>query len=71
MCRCFGPPETLGVAEVPSPVRRPGEVSVRMKAARVDLSDSLIIRGTSQLKPPLFSRVAYARSEDQVTGGKQ
>jgi NADPH2:quinone reductase len=53
MCRRFGPPETLAVEEVPSPVPGPGEVRVHVKAAGVNFPDVLIIQEKYQIKPPL------------------
>jgi NADPH2:quinone reductase len=51
--RRFGPPETLAVEDIPSPVPGPGEVLVRVKAAGVNFPDSLIIQDKYQFKPPL------------------
>ena len=53
MCRRFGPPETLAVEEVPSPVPGPGDVRVHVKAAGVNFPDALIIQDKYQSKPPL------------------
>ena len=53
LCKEFGPPETLVVEEVPSPVPGPGEVVVSMHAASVNFPDVLIIQNKYQVKPPL------------------
>ena len=53
LCKEFGPPETLVVEEVPSPVAGPGEVVVLMHAASVNFPDVLIIQNKYQVKPPL------------------
>jgi len=53
LCRRFGPPETLAVEDVPSPLPGPGEVRVRVKAAGVNFPDALIIEDKYQIKPPL------------------
>lgn len=53
LCRQFGPPETLAVEEVPSPVAGPGQVVVSVKAASVNFPDTLIIENKYQHKPPM------------------
>jgi NADPH2:quinone reductase len=53
LCKAFGPPESLVVEEVPSPVAGPGEVVIAVKAAGVNFPDVLIIQNKYQLKPPL------------------
>jgi NADPH2:quinone reductase len=47
----FGPPERLGVAEVPSPVPGNGEVLVTVYAAPVNFVDLLVVGGTYQFLP--------------------
>ena len=53
LCRRFGPPETLAVEDVPSPLPGPGEARVRVKVAGVNFPDALIIEDKYQIKPPL------------------
>ena len=53
VCRQFGPPETLALEELPSPVPGEGEVVVSVKAASVNFPDVLIIQNKYQFKPPL------------------
>ena len=53
LCKRFGPPESLVVEDVPSPVPGPGEVVVTVKAAGVNFPDVLIIQDKYQVKPPL------------------
>ena len=53
MCKEHGPPETLVVEDVPSPVAGPGEVVVSVRAASVNFPDVLIIQNKYQVKPPL------------------
>jgi NADPH2:quinone reductase len=53
LCKSYGPPDTLVVEDVPSPVPAPGEVVVSVKAAGVNFPDVLIIENKYQLKPPL------------------
>ena len=53
LCKEFGPPESLVVEDVPSPVAGPGEVVVSVKAASVNFPDTLIIQNKYQVKPPL------------------
>jgi NADPH:quinone reductase len=53
LCKQYGPPESLVVEEVASPVPGPGEVVVSMRAASVNFPDVLIIQNKYQFKPPL------------------
>jgi NADPH:quinone reductase len=53
LCRSFGPPESLVVEDLPSPVPGPGEVVISVKAASVNFPDVLIIQNKYQVKPPL------------------
>ncbi|MBN9460380.1 MAG: NADPH:quinone oxidoreductase family protein [Burkholderiales bacterium] len=53
LCKQWGPPETLVVEEVASPVPGPGEVLVAVHAAGVNFPDSLIIQKKYQVQPEL------------------
>ena len=53
LCKQYGPPETLVIEDVESPVPGPGEVVVSMQAASVNFPDVLIIQNKYQVKPPL------------------
>ena len=53
LCKSYGPPDSLVVEDVPSPVPGPGEVVVSVKTASVNFPDVLIIQNKYQLKPPL------------------
>jgi NADPH2:quinone reductase len=53
LCRAYGPPESLVVADVPPPTAGPGEVVVSVKAASLNFPDLLIIQDKYQFKPPL------------------
>jgi NADPH2:quinone reductase len=53
LCKAYGPPESLVVEELASPVAGPGEVVLSMKAASVNFPDVLIIQNKYQVKPPL------------------
>ncbi len=53
VCREYGPPESLVIEELSSPVPGPGEVIVSVKAASVNFPDVLIIENKYQVKPPL------------------
>jgi NADPH2:quinone reductase len=53
LCKAYGPPESLTVEDVPSPVPGPGEAVISVKAASVNFPDVLIIENKYQVKPPL------------------
>lgn len=53
LCKQFGPPESLVVEDVPSPVPGKGEVVVSMRAASLNFPDVLIIQNKYQFKPDL------------------
>src|SRR5713226_5266368 len=53
LCKAYGPPESLVVEEVASPVPGPGEAVISVKAASVNFPDVLIIENKYQVKPPL------------------
>ncbi len=53
LCKAWGPPESLVVEDVPSPVAGPGEVLVEVHAAGVNYPDALIIQKKYQVQPEL------------------
>src|SRR5437764_11156946 len=53
LCKSYGPPESLVIEDLPSPVAGPGEVVIAVKAASVNFPDVLIIQNKYQVKPPL------------------
>ncbi len=53
LCKQFGPPESLVIEDVPSPVATEGKVVVSVKAAAVNFPDTLIIQNKYQHKPPM------------------
>src|SRR5438552_8140835 len=53
LCKSYGPPESLVIEDLPSPVAGPGEVVIAVKAASVNFPDVLIIENKYQVKPPL------------------
>ncbi|HEY2773660.1 MAG TPA: NADPH:quinone oxidoreductase family protein [Candidatus Binatia bacterium] len=53
VCKEFGPPESLGVEQVPSPVMSDSQVRVRIEACGVNFPDTLIIENKYQFKPSL------------------
>lgn len=53
LCREWGGPDALVVADVPSPRPGAGEVVVDVKAAGVNYPDVLMIQGKYQIRPPL------------------
>jgi NADPH:quinone reductase len=56
LCRAYGPPSSLELAEVDPPQPGPGEIAIAVKAAGVNFPDVLIVQGKYQFKPePPFS----------------
>jgi NADPH2:quinone reductase len=53
VCNAWGGPDTLALADLPSPRPGAGEVAITVKAAGVNFPDLLIIQNKYQLKPPL------------------
>ena len=53
VCREYGPPETIEVAEVPSPVPGAGQVRVRVGAAAVNFPDVLFMANQYQITVPV------------------
>jgi NADPH:quinone reductase len=48
-----GGPEDLSLTDLPPPQARPGEMIVDVRAAALNFSDLLMVRGAYQVKPPL------------------
>ena len=71
ICKQFGPPENLVVADVPSPRPGPGEVVVSVKAASVNFPDVLIIQNKYQVKatPPFTPGSEFAGVVKEVGEG--
>ena len=53
LCKAWGPPESLVIEDLPSPVPGPGEVLIEVHAAGVNFPDALIIQKKYQLQPEL------------------
>ncbi len=53
VCRRYGPPEDLEVAELPDPVPGPGEVLVDVHAAAVNFPDVLLVANAYQVHVPV------------------
>lgn len=53
LCREFGPPERLVLAEVPDPSPGPGQVLIDVRACAVSFPDLLMIQDKYQYKPTL------------------
>ncbi|HKQ84835.1 MAG TPA: NADPH:quinone oxidoreductase family protein [Steroidobacteraceae bacterium] len=53
LCKSYGPPESLVIEEVESPLPAAGQVVVSVKACGINFPDALIIENKYQFKPPL------------------
>ncbi len=53
LCKAYGPPDRLAVENLPEPTAGPGKVLVRVKAAALNFSDTLIIAGRYQIRPDM------------------
>ena len=53
VCRAFGEPETLEVAERDPAPCGPGQVRIRVRAAGLNYVDALFVSGGYQIRPPL------------------
>jgi NADPH2:quinone reductase len=51
LCKAWGPPESLVLAEEPAPAPGPGEASVAVRAIALNFLDTLIVQGRYQFKP--------------------
>ncbi len=52
LCRQFGTPDDLVLADIPDPTPAPGEVVAKVEAVGLNFFDTLIIAGKYQTKPP-------------------
>ncbi|RYZ71704.1 MAG: NADPH:quinone oxidoreductase family protein [Lysobacteraceae bacterium] len=51
VCEAWGPPSSLQLQDLPSPVPAPGQVLVRTRVAAVNFPDALMVAGKYQFKP--------------------
>jgi NADPH2:quinone reductase len=71
LCKHYGTPDDLTVADIAGPAAGPGEAVVRVRAAALNFFDTLIIAGKYQTKPAMpFSPAAeFAGVVDSVGEG--
>jgi len=53
LCRDYGPPESIAIADLPDRALAPGEVRVRINAAAVNFPDVLLIANRYQMSIPV------------------
>ncbi|MET0270468.1 MAG: NADPH:quinone oxidoreductase family protein [Sphingomonas sp.] len=53
LCEAHGPPETLVLRDIATPVPQAGEVRIAVRAAGVNFPDALVIQNRYQRQPPL------------------
>ena len=70
-CREWGAPDVLRLEEAESPNRKQHQVRLRVRAAGVNLADSLMVGGTYQVKPQFpFTPGLEAAGEIVETGSR-
>lgn len=71
LCRSYGPPEVVEVAELPAPSLGAGQVRVRVRAAAVNFPDVLVVAGGYQLRvpPPFIPGSDFAGIVTEVADG--
>jgi NADPH2:quinone reductase len=52
VCHEYGPPEAVRIEDVPSPIRGPGQVRLRVEAAAVNFPDVLLVQNRYQISVP-------------------
>ena len=69
VCESWGPPSSLQLRDLPSPVPGPKQVRVRTRVAAVNFPDALMVAGKYQLKPAFpFSPGGEFSGEIVATG---
>lgn len=53
LCKAYGPPSSMVLEELPTPVPGKKEVLIEIKACSVNFPDTLMIQGLYQNKPPM------------------
>ncbi|HEX3549190.1 MAG TPA: NADPH:quinone oxidoreductase family protein [Candidatus Elarobacter sp.] len=53
VCRAYGLPKDLVLADAPEPLAGPGQIVIDVRAAGVNFPDVLLVQGKYQVKPPL------------------
>lgn len=71
VCAAYGPPEVVGVRELPCPDLAPGQARVRVAAAAVNFPDVLLVAGTYQVKvaPPFVPGSEFAGVITEISSG--
>jgi NADPH:quinone reductase len=71
LCKSYGTPDDLVLADVPDPVAGPGEVVAKVAAAGLNFFDTLIIAGKYQTKPafPFSPGGEFAGTVESVGAG--
>lgn len=71
VCREWGGPETLRLAEATPPPLQPHEVRIRVRACGVNFADTLMIAGKYQVKPafPFTPGLEAAGEVSEIGGG--
>ena len=72
LCRTYGGPEVVELADVPSPVLGPGQVRVRINVGAVNFPDVLVVANTYQVSvpTPFILGSEYAGTVDEAGRGR-
>lgn len=71
VCEAWGPPSSLQLRDMPSPVPGPKQVLVRTRVAAVNFPDALIVAGKYQARPPFPFSPGGELSGDIIAIGEE
>ena len=69
LCKAYGSPESLVIADVAPPALGPGEVRIGIRACGVNYPDNLMIAGKYQIQPPLPFSPGFELAGDILEDG--
>ena len=71
LCKKFGGPDDLELADIPDPVVGPGEAVVKVAAAGLNFFDTLLIAGKYQVRPafPFSPAAEFSGTVESIGNG--